>query len=138
VRFENGGADMPRVRWGVSVEEEGGPVVIADSDDVNAEATGEVHVTIEDADSDKEVTILPGGAADVYVMVIQASRYSSDVTYKAWDGSKDSKPVVLDGPQIFTTGSVSLFGVAPKSLKFTNGGVDPVDVAIYVARDATP
>ena len=74
------------------------------------------------------------------MLAIKSSSYGAHLSFKASDGTTDSTmAVTLDSPQVFSGGSMALFGVAPQQLKFTNTSTDkPANVQIIVARDATP
>jgi hypothetical protein len=90
-------------------------------------------------DADKVLEIQPSGLAAVHLLLIKSSSYGSHLSFKASDGTTDSNAVTLDSPQLFSGGGVTLFGLAPHQLKFTNTSTDkPATVEIHVARDATP
>ena len=72
--------------------------------------------------------------------MIKSNRYDAAFSFKVSDGPTNSAPVTLDGPQVFTGGSVALFGRAPRQLKFSvNASSNQTAIVeIFVARDATP
>ena len=85
------------------------------------------------------MNIQPGSAAAIALLLVKSDRYGSDFSFTASDGSTDSSPVTLDAAQIYTNGSVALFGVDPQQLKLTNSSTDQTaEIEIFVARDATP
>ena len=130
---------MSTVSWKINITVSGQSPISAATGDISVEATDRLQVVIDAGDSDKVVDIQPGGAAAIRVLMIKASRYGSDLSYKASDGSSDAAAVALDGPQVFTGSSAALFGLAPNQLKFSNASPDePATVVVFVARDATP
>ena len=103
------------------------------------EATDSVVVVVAPATTDKVVDLQPGAASAIRLLVIKASTYGPDLTYKVSDGTTDSGSITLDAPQIFSGGNASLFGRDPHQLKFSNAStVNEATVQVLVARDATP
>lgn len=129
---------MPEMTWAMTVQEDGAKVFSTTTDSETAEAVDTVEVTLAAGDTDKKVDIQPGEASQIQLLVIKSSLYD-DVSYKASTGAADSAAVTLDAPHVFTGGSVVLFGLDPKQLKFTNASTTKsATVRIFVARDATP
>lgn len=130
---------MASINWNLNVQATGqSPISIATSAQV-VEAIDRVEVTLDPGASDKIVDIQPGGAATVALMLITSNLYGTAFSFKASDGVSDSSAVTLDAPQIYSNGSVALFGVDPQQLKFSNTSPDQTaQVEIFVARDATP
>jgi hypothetical protein len=130
---------MSIISWGVTVQVDGRVQMSASTAAHPAEAIESLQVTIEQGDTDKVVYLMPGAATSVHVLVIKSTFYGEELTFKASDGSTDSDPVTLSSPQAYSSGSVALFGLDPNQLKFTNTSADQsANVAIFVARDATP
>jgi hypothetical protein len=130
---------MITMRWSLTLQITGSPAVAVASPPVEVEAIDRVEAVIAPGDSDKVLEIQPGASASVRLLLITSSRYGSDLSFKVSDGATDSDPVTLDSPQVFSGSAVTLFGVAPQQLKFSNTSADqPATVAIQVARDATP
>jgi hypothetical protein len=130
---------MPTINAAASFAVPGGPTLALNSA-IAAEAYDKIDVAIAPGDDDKVVNIQPGAAAQLRLLVIKSSLYATEVTYMASDGSDDSDPVTLDGPQLFIgPGAIALFGVDPKVLKFSNTHASQAaQVEILVGRDATP
>ncbi|MDF3308913.1 hypothetical protein P3H15_28260 [Rhodococcus sp. T2V] len=130
---------MPNISWVVNVQVDGRVAMSVSTPAESAEAIESLEVTIAAGDTDKVVDLIPGEGTSVKVVVIKSSFYGDDVSFKASDGSTDSDPVTLSAPQVYAGGSVALFGLNPNQLKFTNASATKsADVAIFVARDATP
>lgn len=130
---------MPSMSWNVNIQVAGSAPITAPAAAQPVEATDSIQVTIDPGDSDKVVDIQPGGAAAIQLLLIKSNRYGTPFSFKASDGSTDSSAVTLDGPQVYSGGSIALFAVDPLQLKFTNTSPDQsADIAIFVARDATP
>ena len=130
---------MPDLSWKTIVQI-GGTTLTTAAGPTPVEAIDTVEVLLAPGDSEKVVDLQPGGAAAIRLLVIKSSLYGEDIVYKAGDGTTDSDvELTLDGPQIFTAGSVALFGLDPRQLKFSNASADKkATVMILVARDATP
>jgi hypothetical protein len=130
---------MANLSWAVNVQVDGRMAISASTPAEAAEAIESLQVTIAPGDTDKVVDLMPGAGSSVELIVIKSSRYGSDLDFKASDGTTDSDPVKLSAPQVYSRGSVALFGLDPNKLKFTNASAtESADVAIFVARDATP
>jgi hypothetical protein len=131
---------MSTMSWSVTLQVSGNPAVSVSRPSIDIEAVDRTEVTIAPGDTDKVVEIQPSAAGALYLLLIKSSSYGPHLTFKANDGTTDSaSAVVLDSPQLFSGGSIALFGVAPRRLKFSNSSTDkPGTLEIYVARDATP
>lgn len=132
---------MANISWGVTVQVDGRVQMSASTAAHPAEAIESLLVTIAPGDTDTVVNLMPGAGASVHVLIIKSSFYgeSGELTFKVSDGATDSDPVTLNAPQTYTSGSVALFGLDPNQLKFTNSSAtESANVAIFVARDATP
>ncbi len=130
---------MAKMNWNVNIQITGVPGFTASTAAQPVEATDRVEVVINPGDTDKVVDIQPSDASEIQLILIKSSSYGADFSFMASDGSTDSTAVTLDAPQLFTAGSVVLFGIAPRQLKFSNTSSDQIaNVEIFVARDATP
>ena len=130
---------MANISWNVNIQVSGGPAITASMAAQPVEATDRIEVTMSPGDTDKVVDIQPSAANAIHLLMIKCDRYGTAFSFKASDGGADSTAVTLDGPQVFTGGTVALFGRAPRQLKFTNNSPDQTaTVEIFVARDATP
>jgi hypothetical protein len=135
---------MATMSWSISVQVAGGETLTAATAAIPVEATDRIFVTVNPGDKDKVVEIQPGTASAIQLLVVKSSRYGQDLSFKVSDGKKDSSAlavVVMDAPQVFTGGSVALFGLAPQLILLTisaSASGEPADVEIFVARDATP
>jgi len=130
---------MPEMSWTVNIQVSGGTTMAVTADAQSAEAIDTVEVVLSPGDTNKVLDIQPGGAPAIHLLVIKSSFYGPELSYKASDGSSDSLKVTLDAPQVFSGGSLALFDLAPRKLKFTNTSPDKkATVLIFVARDATP
>lgn len=120
----------------LTVEIKGGPPKISVAHNVTVEAYERIQVNLPGADgSGKPVTLnlLPAGST-AKILAITSSRYGDGLTYK---GSGTAIP--LDGPQLFTGGSVQLLGKV-ETLTVTNalGAGKDATVTILVGRDVVP
>jgi len=130
---------MATLTWSITLQVSGSSSIALSRAPVAVEATDRIEVAIAPGDSDKVVDIQPGAVAAIHVLLITSSSFGAHLSFKVSDGTTDSPAVTLDSPQIFSGGSVALFGVAPRRLKFSNTSVDkPATVDVLVARDATP
>lgn len=131
---------MANVSWSVSIQVTGGPTVTAMEGPIAAEAIDRIEVSIAAGDVDKEVSLQPGPANGIHLLLIKSSQYGSgtDITFKVSDGTTDGAAIELTGPQFYSGGAAVLFGLAPQSLKFSNASVHPAQIEVFIARDATP
>lgn len=137
---------MANVSWSISIQVAGGPTVTAREGPIPAEATDRIEVSIAAGEEDKEVSLQPGPASGIHLLLIKSSQYSSDeddeekITFTV--ASSTNPPVtdtiVLSGPQFYSGGAVERLGSDLKSLKFTNKSDEPAQIEIFIARDATP
>ncbi|SRR6267142_175507 len=132
---------MTIISASASFQVPGGPTLTLTSA-IAVEAYDKIEIVLNPGETDKEVEIQPGAAALLRLLAIKSSLYGDEITYAASDGSDDSDPVTLDAPQVFIgPGAVGLFGVDPKTLKFSNTNTDQAkkaQIEILVGRDATP
>lgn len=104
---------------------------------VTVEAYDKIDVTVAAGDSDKVVEIQPGASSQVQILLIKASEYGADLTYKVHDVA--ATPIVLDQDQLYLgQGQVGLLGAQIDKLLFTNNLANNVTIEILVGRDATP
>ncbi|MCT0198347.1 hypothetical protein KQ313_01415 [Synechococcus sp. CS-1325] len=130
---------MTTLSWSLTAQVAGGASITDATAPLPVEATDQIFVTVEPGDTDRVVEIQPGASSAIRLMVVKSSRCGEDLSFKASDGTTPSGLAVLDAPQVFTSGSIALFGVAPRRLLVTipAGGL-PAELVIFVARDATP
>lgn len=92
--------------------------------------------TTSGADTDKEVSIQPGGAGQVRFLAITSNRYGSGLTYSVNSAGSN---VSLDHPLVLVgEGAVGLLDPAPASLFLSSTLSEDASVQILVGRDATP
>ena len=120
----------------LTVEIKGGPPKISAAHNTTVEAYERIQVNVPGADgSGTAVTLnlLPSGSK-AKIFAITSSRYGEGLTYKG-----DGTAVPLDGPQLFTGGSVQLLGKI-ESVTVTNalGAGKDATVTILVGRDVAP
>jgi hypothetical protein len=133
---------MATVNYGFSIQVSGGPQIVA-SQAATIEAYDKIDVVVDPGAADLVVEIQPGAATQVRLLAISSTLYGSEISYKVADGGGDKGPYTLDAPQFFSGGAVGVFGVPPRTLKFSNAhsAGDPAKkaaVQIFVCRDATP
>lgn len=138
---------MATINLALNVQVVGGPTVLI-SKSKSVQAYDKIEVVIEAGSDGKSVEVQPGDADHVSFLLIKSSVYSSeesDLTYRVSDGTSDfpdstqpaKPPIALDEPHLyFGLGAVSVFGLAPKTLKFTNSTTTPAAIEILVGRDA--
>jgi hypothetical protein len=130
---------MSSMSWSVTVQVSGNPAISVSRAPIDVEATDRTEVNIAPGDTDKVVEIQPSALGALHLLLIKSSSYGAHLSFKANDGAADSAAVVLDSPQLFSSSSIALFGLAPRRLKFTKTSTDkPAALEIHVARDATP
>jgi hypothetical protein len=130
---------MATLTWSMTVQVSGSSSISISRAPIAVEATDRIEVLIAPGDTAKVVEIQPGVAAAVHALVVTSTSYGSHLKFVVNDGTTDSSAVTLDSPQVFSGGSIAVFGVAPRRLKFTNTSADkPATVEVLVARDATP
>jgi hypothetical protein len=124
-----------KIKWAVHIDVAAGPKLSA-TDVIEVEAYDKVGITLDAGAADVDVELQPGGAGQVTLLMIKASNYDPAITFSA-DGGATTVP--LDAPLVLIgTGAVSLLADAPQQLQWDNGTADPVQVDIFVGRDATP
>lgn len=134
---------MAIINWALNVQVVNGPSLVI-SKSKTVEAYDKIEVTIEPGSSKQTVEIQPGSATRLNFLLIKSSVYDPKLSYLVSDGATDSAVnITLDEPHFYSgVGAVSILGLAPKILKFTNTlAVDPINKAaieILVGRDATP
>lgn len=87
------------------------------------------------------IPVQPEDADHVKLVMMSASAYSEDLTYKATTaaGNDLSSPATeykLDQPQAFVGDAVKAIDDSPKHLTFSNTGAEAVTVTIVVGRSA--
>lgn len=144
---------MASINLTLNAQVVGGPQVSA-SRTKQIEAYDKVDVVINPGDTDIEVDIQPGVATQVGFLLIKSSLYSQEpanqkLTYFVTDGGTDF-PAAGDGlelndPHVYIGGALAVFGLAPRTLRFTstyvpdaaNPAVNRAVVEILVGRNAT-
>jgi len=130
---------MATLTWSITVSVSGSNPMAVSRAPVTVEATDRIEVEIAPSDANKIVDIQPGNTSALHLLLIKSSSYGAHLTFKVSDGATDSTAVTLDSPQVFSGGSVAVFGLAPRQLKFSNTSASTsANVEILVARDATP
>ena len=130
---------MATLTWSLTLLVSGSSSISVSRAPVTVEATDRIEVVIAPGDTDKVVDIQPGATSAIHALLIASSSYGAHLKFKVSDGTTDSVAVTLDSPQVFSGGSVAVFALAPRRLKFTNSSLDkPATLDILVARDATP
>lgn len=129
---------MASISWGVTVRLDGREVAAAASQPGDAEAVQHLEVTVPSGGDPHAVELFPGSASSVQLLLLNPRRQGAALSFVAGDGDTESAEVALDVPQVYSGGSVALFGVAPNRLTLRNDDDDPVTVDIFLARDATP
>ncbi|PSN15077.1 hypothetical protein C7293_08750 [filamentous cyanobacterium CCT1] len=130
----------------------GGPQVGA-SRTKQIEAYDKIDVVINPGDTNVEVDIQPGVATQVEFLLIKSSLYSQagadqKLTYFVVDGGTDfpaaGDGIELNDPHIYIGGALAVFGLAPRTLRFTstyaadatNPAINRAVVEILVGRRA--
>ncbi len=131
---------MSKITFTLSVAIAGGKTVTASSGVIEAEATGQVDIDLTADGTEVTVEIQPGTSSQLHVLLLSSTYYSPDLTYVFNDGTIDAADTLtLDGPQMFSAGSLSAIGVSPRRIKLTMAATgENATVSIFVARDATP
>jgi hypothetical protein len=128
---------MASLNLTLSAQVVGGPQVSV-SRTKQIEAYDKVDVVINPGDADIEVDIQPGAATQVGVLLIKSSLYSQaaadqKLTYFVSDGGTvfpaAGDGLELNDPHIYVGGALAVFGLAPRTLRFTS---------TYVADPANP
>jgi hypothetical protein len=101
---------------------------------ISVDAYDRVGVSVAEGGAEHTVDVQPGETDEVLFMLVEASAYSDQLTYKVNGAGSD---IALDAPHILTgSGAISLLPDAPKALVFKNSGAGTVDVNILVGRTA--
>jgi len=126
----------------LSVTIAGGDTVSASSEVIEAEATGQIDIEIAAGTADLMVEIQPSASTQIHVLLLSSSFYGSGLTYVFNDGTSDADDILtLDGPQMFSAGSLAAISVNPTQIKLSMAASpagEDATVSIFVARDATP
>ena len=106
------------------------------------EAVDQIAVTVEPDSTPKAIGLQPSGSNPIKLLVVKASRYEEDLKFVFSDddaGTNKSKEIILKTPQIFTESTMAAIFSAPRFLQITNPtGEQPLELFIYLVRDATP
>lgn len=127
---------MATLNWAITLQVMGGPTISAGLDNQDVQAIDRIDVTIAPDDDEKEISIQPGAADKVHLIVIQSDHYDKNLSFVASDENGDSERVVLDSPQLFSSGAMALFNVDPRQFTFKNASDTAAHVTVLVARNA--
>lgn len=123
------------IAWNMGVQITGGPSISLDGA-MTVDAYDMIEVVILD-NATQTVEIQPSGvAAQVQLLMIRSDRYDEALFYKVGAEATEfklDKPLLLIGK-----GAISMLGVAPDALHFTNASGENASIQILVGRDATP
>jgi hypothetical protein len=120
----------------LTVEIKGGPPKISAAHNVTVEAYERIQVNVPGTDGTGTAVTLNLLPADskAKIFAITSSRYGDGLTYKG-----AGTAVALDGPQLFTGGSVQLLGsIATLTVTNALGAGKDATVTILVGRDVAP
>ena len=137
---------MARLTTTLSIAIAGGKTVSVSSGVIEAEATGQIDVALPDDNTEVTVEIQPSDSSQMHVLLLSSSYYGEELEYVFSDGTTKSSPrLTLDGPQMFTAGSLGANGAKPPVQMLFKLNNMPGDLAgkgakvsIFIARDATP
>ncbi len=125
-----------KINFSLSFQVAGGTTVPV-SGSIESEAYEKIQVNVPVGASNLTVNLQPGGPNLAGFLLIKASKYGTDLTYKVNSDSGDA--VVLDGPHVFIgSGAVGILDSAPTQLLFSNNLTEEVTIDILLGRDATP
>lgn len=132
------------IKVSTTVKIEGGSTVSSSTElDLPAHGTIIKKVPAQAGATPGKVTIpvQPEDADNVKLLMITASSYSDDLTYKATTaaGNDLATPATeykLDQPQTFVGDAVKAVDDAPKNLTFSNASASAITVTIVVGRTA--
>ncbi len=125
-----------QISWSFSFRIAGGPTK-SGTGSLSAEAFDSISISIPAAVNDQQVEIQPGGENQVQAIVIAASRYHSDLTYKV--NAAGNPAIRLDQPHVFAGEGLNvLLDPAVSNLFFSNNTAEDIRVEVLVCRDATP
>jgi hypothetical protein len=124
-----------QIAWTLNVAVPGGPKVPI-GDTLTVDAYDVIDVNVADASADTPVEIQPGGAGSVRFLLVKASSYGDQLTYKVNEASADA--VTLDAPlALVGAGAVALLGDSPQKLLVSNDLGQDISLRILVGRTAT-
>jgi hypothetical protein len=137
---------MATINLALSVQVVGGPQALI-SQPISVEAYDKIEVTVKPGDT-LNVSVQPGDMGQVNFLLIKSSLADENLNYVVNDGGDKKFPasgsIKLDrGFHLYLgTGGVSVFGIPPNAIEFTNdypAGTPNKDAAIeiLVGRDAT-
>ena len=129
-----------KITCNISVQMVGGPA-ISDSLSMMVDAVDVIDsVVVPKNAAGESISVQPGEAAQVQFLLIKASKWGDQLSYSVDAAEADeTKRVKMDKSlQVFLgTGSVGLYGKAPKTFFFYNDFDQDVNVTIFVGRKAT-
>jgi hypothetical protein len=125
-----------KINYSLSFQVVGGTTVPV-AGNIESEAYEKIQVSIPAAATDVVTNIQPAGTKLAQFLLIKASKYGKDLTYKV--NADTGTAITLDGPHVFIgNGAVAILDSAPTKLLFTNKLTEDVTVDILLGRDATP
>ena len=129
-----------KITCNISVQMVGGPA-ITDSLSMMVDAIDMIDsVPVPDKAAGVAINVQPGEAGQVQFLLIKASKWGDKLSYSVDSAEADeSKRIKLDTSlQVFLgTGSVGIYGKAPKIFFFYNGLGQDVNITIFAGRKAT-
>lgn len=133
----------PKMSWQFSANVPNMASIQVMSSPVEIEAVDQIAVTIEASSDPTVIGLQPSGINPIKLLVLKASRYEDKLNFSFADAednsAKASEEITLIAPQIFTESAMSAIFNDPKFLRVTNPvGEQPLDLFIYLVRDATP
>ncbi len=123
------------IKYSLSFQVVGG-TTIPITGEIYPEAYEKIKIDIPTGTDDLSVNLQPDGTNLGEFLLIKASTYGSELTYKVNDAS--ATEIVLDGPHVFIgKGAVGILDSSPVILLFSNNTGEDVTVEILLGRDAT-
>jgi hypothetical protein len=125
-----------KINYSLSFQVVGGTTVPV-AGTIESEAYEKIQVNIPAGSTNLNVNLQPTGTKLAQFLLIKASKYSTDLSYKV--NADTGTAIVLDGPHVFVgNGAVAILDTAPAKLLFSNKLTEDVTVDILLGRDATP
>jgi len=123
------------IDWSLTVQAAGeAPVAI--SSQVQVDAYDRINVTVAQGAGDFEISVQPGGAGKVRLLLVRSSVYGPNLTYKV---NAAANPAHALDDVLFLTGQggVETLGFPPNSLLFSNTLGQDATIDILVGRQAS-
>lgn len=130
---------MATLSYTLTVQIANGPR-LASAGSLNVTAYDKIEVTVPGAaggaDGTVTVAVQPSNSDRIELLMITASRYSSD-SLRYHEDAPGATDITLNGPVVLVgPGAVGLVSAAPTSLVFDNPAATPTAVEILVGRTA--